>query len=328
MANSSKIKTRRLSIQNKIFFGGMIIGLLICILLGGIVYSVTSKQLLSMIKENAVSIANIAGKQIDGDLHDKLKTGDENSKDYQDIKENLKGYLDSTELQYIYTMKPLDNENVQFVVDVDDSETKSMIGDTYKKYDKIDEALSGETTIDDEPTTDELGTYYSAYAPIYNSSNKIVGIVGVDYPIGKVKDTMNQLLIMIIIVSVACLAILFLGSVIISRGVGKNLRIVNQKVMDVVHSDGDLTKTIDINSGDELEVIANNLNEFIEETRKIISKITESTTEIHSSSEVLKENMIETKNKISTVSSTMQQMSASMEETSESVQNMYKFNIT
>lgn len=121
------------------------------------------------------------------------------------------------------------------------------------------------------------------------------------------------------------LGLLILGVVVLSRSIGKNLRIVNQKVIDVVYSDGDLTKTIDIHSGDELEVIANNLNVFIEETRKIILKITKSTLKIHNSSEIINLNMKETTNKVSNVSSTMQEMSASMKETSESVKDMYKF---
>lgn len=325
MAYISKIKTRKSSIQNKLLFGGLFIGLIICILLGGSIYFVTSKALISTIKENAVSIVKVAGLQINGDIHDKLKMGDEDSQSYNNIEENLKVYLDSTDLKYIYTMKSLDDKNLQFVVDADDSEEKSMIGDSYEKYDKIEEALSGNAVIDDNPTTDEWGTFYSAFAPIYDSSNEIVGIVGIDYPINKVNERLNQLLLIIITISLISLVILFFGVVIISRGIGRNIRIVNQKVIDVVHSDGDLTKTIDINSGDELEVIANNLNEFIEETRKIILKITESTTDIHNSSDVINSNMIEATNKISTVSSTMQEMSASMEETSESVQNMYKF---
>ena len=325
MAYISKIKTRKSSIQNKLLFGGLFIGLIICILLGGSIYFVTSKALISTIKENAVSIVKVAGLQINGDIHDKLKMGDEDSQSYNNIEENLKVYLDSTDLKYIYTMKSLDDKNLQFVVDADDSEEKSMIGDSYEKYDKIEEALSGNAVIDDNPTTDEWGTFYSAFAPIYDSSNEIVGIVGIDYPINKVNERLNQLLLIIITISLISLVILFFGVVIISRGIGRNIRIVNQKVIDVVHSDGDLTKTIDINSGDELEVISNNLNEFIEETRKIILKITESTTDIHNSSDVINSNMIEATNKISTVSSTMQEMSASMEETSESVQNMYKF---
>jgi len=325
MRHHWKIKTRRLSIEKKILFGGLFVGLAICILLGSVVYSITSRELLSLIKENAVSVAKIAALKIDGDLHDTLVPGDEDSENYKTIMNDLKDYKDSTEIQYIYTMKPLDENNVQYVVDADESEDKVMIGDTYKNYDKIMEALNGQAVVDNEAMTDaEWGTYYSAYAPIYNSSKEIVGIVGVDYPIEKINTKLKQLLKMMILISSLCVGLIVIGAVFISRGIGKNLRIVNQKIIDVVHSDGDLTKTIDVHSGDELEVIANSLNEFMEQTRKIIIKIAEASTNIHSSSEVINESMLIATDNISNVASSMQEMSASMEETSESVQSMYQ----
>jgi methyl-accepting chemotaxis protein len=210
-------------------------------------------------------------------------------------------------------------------VDSDESEEKAIIGDSAKFYDKIAEAFSGKTVVDDKPMTDEWGTYYSAYAPIYNSANKIVAIVGVDYPIDKVNEQLAYLLELIIMISLICVVITVLGAVLISRSIGRNLRMVNQKIIDVVHSDGDLTKTIEIHSGDELETMANNLNEFFEQTRKIILKITEATTNIHASSDVIDTNMNEANDKISNVAATMQEMSASMEDTSGKVEKMYQF---
>lgn len=324
----NKIKTRRISIEYKLLLGALLIGFSVCIILGGTIYTVASQKLLESVRDNARSIAQIAGLKIDGDVHDSLKPGDEQTENYLAIRNNLEEYIKVAGIQYIYTMKPLDDNNVQFVVDADDSDNRALIGESYEAYDEIRIALAGTVCMDKEPISDEWGTYYTAYAPIYNSAKQVVGIVGIDYPIASYKNHIKQLLEICVIIGLVGVIITVLGAFFISRNLGKNLQVVNKKVIDVVHSDGDLTRKIDISSGDEMEVLASNINDFLDETRNIVLKIMEETNSIHISSNDINSEMIEVNDKISNVAATMQQMNAYMDETKESTQNMFKLSET
>lgn len=65
-------------------------------------------------------------------------------------------------------MKYLDEKNFQFVVDADPEEP-AEIGEAYESYEELTKALSGTACTDAEPTSDKWGTYFSAYAPVFNS---------------------------------------------------------------------------------------------------------------------------------------------------------------
>lgn len=61
--------------------------------------------------------------------------------------------------------------------------------------------------------------------------------------------------------------------VVVINATMKNLHVVNDKVYDLANTDGDLTKMLDVKSGDELELIANNINGLVSFIRGIITNI-------------------------------------------------------
>lgn len=58
-------------------------------------------------------------------------------------------------------------------------------------------------------------------------------------------------------------------------GIVGGLRKVNGKVYELVHNEGDLTQKLDVHSGDELELIAGNINQLLEYIRGIMVRIVE-----------------------------------------------------
>lgn len=309
-----RIKTRKLSMEKKIRISVLVSGIFICVLLSSMSIYISNRYMLNMIQEQIMSITLTASKHIDGDAHDSLKPGDEETEAYKTIDKELTIIKESSDIKYIYTMRPVKGKTFEFVVDQDDSEDKYAIGDTYEANDTMMAASQGKTTVEQEPSHDELGWQYSAYSPIYNSKGQVVGIVGVDYPLDKVQARRMHILFYNGILSLICIIITTLYAVFLSRKMGRNIRIVNQKINDVVYSDGDLTKKIEISSGDEFEVIAGNLNVFLEETRGIIVKIKENAARIRSSSELINKDILKTTDSITEVSSAMEEMSAAMED--------------
>ncbi|MBQ6844234.1 MAG: methyl-accepting chemotaxis protein, partial [Agathobacter sp.] len=83
-----------------------------------------------------------------------------------------------------------------------------------------------------------------------------------------------------------------------------------------VNNEGDLTQKLEIRSGDELELIASNVNAMLEYIRSIMISIAGNSTSLNGTSQSVANNISATQMSIADVSATMQQMSASMEETS------------
>ncbi|WP_054739998.1 hypothetical protein [Cellulosilyticum ruminicola] len=51
-------------------------------------------------------------------------------------------------------------------------------------------------------------------------------------------------------IGILCLILIIVINIALARHIGKNMFLVNQKLIDVIYSDGDLTKKIEVDSGD------------------------------------------------------------------------------
>ena len=107
-------------------------------------------------------------------------------------------------------------------------------------------------------------------------------------------------------------------TIIVSR-ITKGLMQVNAKIYDLVHNEGDLTQKLDVRSGDELELIAGNVNELLAYIRKIMIGISSGSMRLMSSSRKMVDHLSSADESITDVSATMQEMSAAMEETTSSL---------
>ena len=133
------------------------------------------------------------------------------------------------------------------------------------------------------------------------------------------------------IIAIVCgglLLALFILNIAVSR-IMKTLGIVNQKIYDLVHND--LTQRLEIKSGDELELMADNVNELLDYIRNIMLDIAENSNVLKTSAEAVTAELVGAGEGIVDVSATMEEMSAAMEETSaslnqvdESIINIYE----
>ncbi len=312
---AQKKKTRRLSIEKKVLWSVVLLGLISCCFMGITVYSMVSDDMLNSSRENTRCIAASAAKIIDGDLHDELKPGDEDSEVYQSYLASLRACKNETGVLYMYTLKPLNADYVQFVVDTDESDMQGQIGEEYEISDMMIEALAGKTVASEEPTDDEFGQYFSAFAPVYNKAGAVVAIVGVDLELSVVENSLATLRNVILLIAGISFIVSVLIGLILSKNIGKNLGIVNSKIDDVVHSDGDLTKMIRVTSGDELELMADSLNEFLAHLRAIVKEIVNAAATIYASQGNIGTQMADAVGGITTAAATMEEMTAGMEMT-------------
>ena len=296
----------------------MIICVLIVMNLIGWSFIIQARNtMLEQCKKTAKSSAKIAAKRIDGDLLEQIKKGDEGTDHYKEMLEQLQVFLAGDDIKYIYTMR-MDDNKLEFVVDAD-TKDGAAIGEEYEIYDEIADAFKGNVTVDREMTSDEWGDFYSAFAPVYNSSKQIVGIVGVDCSASAIRTQQNTFIRQFILIGFAGLIVAIVLSLIISRVLSRSVSTIAGKMSELAMKEGDLTQKIHVKSKDEVGDIAKSLNVFLENLREIVQNIGTSEHKLLENAEHVNDIVVSSANEVSQVNVVMNEMGDNVLEMSDLV---------
>jgi methyl-accepting chemotaxis protein len=239
----------------------------------------------SKIRGDVESSAQEAVKFIDVQkLEAVLKNKSMDSEEYKEIQRGLIDFKGSKEVKYAYTMMKQDGNDVQYLVDGTLQDTIKL-GKKYDAEKAILEAFDGKYSSDDKPTKDEEGTFISAYAPIKNSAGEIIAIVGIDKGVEIFEYMKIALIVLVIIVTMITLIISTLISMNFSRKILLNVRKITGSLDEMAM--GDLTVSIEVNSKDEIQTIAESIEEFNKRTKATISIVNTSSGRVMSDSETL-----------------------------------------
>lgn len=314
----NKPKNRKMSIYLKILLPSTLIIVLVCLVMGFNAYVQIKNTMISMAVDQADMAASTAVSVIDGDMLMNLEPGCESGDEYQELLHELSNIQETCGIKYLFTLY---EENGKALYGVDtDKEKKAAVGDLCETpYEELAGAFQGNDVISDHITSNEYGDLITVYKPVYNSAGKQVGILGSDYDASGVIARLYEVIGRVILISVICLIVALLILSIIVKAIMKGLNVVDRKIYDLVHSEGDLTKKLDIHSGDELELIANNVNSLLEHIREIMLNISHNSSQLTDSSKNVVSNLSGAEVSISDVSATMEEMSAAMEETNASL---------
>lgn len=304
------MKTRKMSISMQLFLFILGASLVVALIVGGVSYSTMGRFLRQKTMGNVMEIAVIAAENVDGNTFSKAMEGDEEA--LAEVKDSLSFFLTGDSVTYVYTLMPKDENNFQFVVDTDPDDPGEYAED-YEAQDAMFEAMKGEASVTQEAFTDEWGTFYSGYAPIMQDG-KALGIVAVDYEASSIQNSLN-LLIRNILLSVA-IGIFFavIAALFVAVRMRNNFIKVNDKILEVASDDGDLTKVLDIASGDELEVIGDSLNQLLKKTANTVRQIKGGTDSIKYKMESINTNVSGSASQITNINDMIQAMVASSEE--------------
>lgn len=321
---SKKINVRRLSIRFKILIPSIIINILVCSAIGFVLYQNTKDEMISMAMEETFVLTKIISEQIEGDLLEDMEPGDEETERYIKVADTLRMFNSSGTLKYLSTLYLGEDDKVYYGVDYDNNpDTYCPIGLEYEADNSIVKKVleTGEPYVENEIYMDEkYGAMISAYSPIYNSDNEVVAVLEGDYNAQIILDKMASKVIRNVIVSTLSGIVIFSVILIILIGrINKSIRKVNETVCELVSNEGDLTKKLDVKTGDELEVIANHVNELLEYFHKMMIVIADNSIKLKSSSGKVLENIRIVNDSVTDVSAMSEEISASMEETSASV---------
>lgn len=313
-----KKKTRKLSIRFKLLLvtGAIMVG--ITLLLGISFYLQIEEDLVSMGIEQAEVAARVARKQVDGDLLVSLKPGDEETEAYLINQQILREMKKECEVAFLYTLST-DGEKVYYGVDSDEQDCQAIGAEFESSYDELKEVFDGGEYVQGYLDYTEDGILITAYLPIMDSSGNIVAVLGSDYDASRVAQRLDSTKLKVIQIGgiVIVLALIILNLIIC--GITRSLKIINEKIYELVHSEGDLTQTLKIKSGDEMELVADNVNELLGYIHNIMKNISAGSMQLMESAQAVAGDLGNANDDISDVSATMEEMSAAMQETAASL---------
>lgn len=312
-------KVRKISINRKILLTSGVLLLLFTLILGMDFYNTMKKNMVGMGVDQAKTVVHAVAKSLDVDSMEGLKPGDETSKEYKTALEFMRKAKEEYNMAYLYTLTT-DGSKVYFGIDTDESDGQSMIGDEFtEEYDKMEKVFEGDIFVQEYIDHTEYGELITAYYPLKNSDGEVVMVLGCDYNASGVTKQLHIMRNHLLAIAAAGLAVMMILLSLIIRSIMRGLRKVNNKISEIVNDEGDLTHRLNVKTGDEVEEIAENINELLEYIRKIMANISGDSEKLSKSSGVVMENIMGAEENISDVSATMQQMSAAMEETSASL---------
>lgn len=315
--NKGKIRTRGLTIRAKILIPSIIIVVLVCGLMGYNSYTRFEKSMVRMGVEEADMAATIVADSLDANLVSEVTVGSEDTQVYQNLQGDLRKKQKACGIAFLYTLYT-DGKKVYYGVDSDEDAAK--VGDEFAdSYAELEPVFGGKEYIQDYIDHTEDGDLITVYKPIEDNAGKVVAVLGCDYDASSISAELQRAVVQTLQIGGICLLLAILILTIIVSRITKGLMQVNAKIYDLVHNEGDLTQKLDVRSGDELELIAGNVNELLAYIRKIMIGISSGSMRLMSTSRKMVDHVSSADESITDVSATMQEMSAAMEETTSSL---------
>lgn len=176
------ISDKKIRINKRNYILGLTLLLLTNIITSYIIVFIAHEKLHKQIENRMFDIANTAADGVVGDfLADYQGTEEEkNTQGYQYSMFVLETIHENIDLSYIYCVRHVEGDRFVFILDPD-KEAPAGYGQEIVTTDALRTAQSGTPAVDKKPHTDEWGSFYSAYSPVFDSNGNVVSVIGVDF---------------------------------------------------------------------------------------------------------------------------------------------------
>lgn len=280
------MKVRKVSLTTRVLIINILVLLIANATLGAVSISQTKKSMKQAIQQRMLDAANSAAAAVDGDILETVQKDDADTEGYQAIYHTLDNFRNSIDVEYIYGLRQSDDDTFTFTVDPDPDDPAEF-GAEAETTAAMRKAGKGKAAVDDEPYEDEWGRFYSAYSPVFNSSGDVAGIIAADFSAEWFEKEISRHVITTAIIAACTMAVSIVIILILIGNMKKGFNTLNHKLCDLADGSGDLSKEINITSGDEFEVIADSMNTFIGQIREIVLGVKNSVESSTSSSNEL-----------------------------------------
>ena len=306
------------SIKTKLLVPFVALVFIICV-----IFSLSSLNSLKTTVTNlGISQSKLAAKTAADSLNPadvkKVSVTHKNNSSYRKIRADLLRITTGSDIKYAYTII---KNNGQYVFQVDgDKNDPAALGSAFTSdKELVTKAFSGQVTSNSRIQKTEDGYLITVYRPIMDKNGKVVAVIGVDFGADEAMAMLKQKALFLVAISLICLAA---STIFLNFGLSvlqKFIRNIDQSIYDLAHTDGDLTKRLDIKSHDEFETMANHINDLLDNLQQVMTKINGGSTAVTTASKEMATNITSVQENVADVSASMEEMSASMEETTASM---------
>lgn len=315
-----KKKVRKQTILAKIMIAACLCIAAATVAIGMLGYLSMQDKVLEMAADKSQTIGIMTVREIDADVVATIKVGDEDTPAYREIRSRLSTIMRETGVAYMYTLYT-DGTKVYYGIDGDQSEEACAIGEEFvEDYEFLKPAFEQNKAIA-VPEFDKADgeCLITSYVPIMDSCGMTVAVLGVDYDATELYNDLTGLQVYMVGLMAAGIVISTLVLFLVISRVTKSINMVNNKLEELVSSEGDLTQQLDVHTGDEMEVMGNAINRLLTYIREIMLLVSKNSEALQDSSYKMLKDMTAAKEGIVDVSATMQEMNAATEETAASV---------
>lgn len=314
-----KTKTRRLSIRAKILLVTNVLVIAAICFMGYVFYMRMSESMIDMGVEQARIAARLTASQLDGDGLNQIKPGEEDTEKYKNVVEQLDSLKQDSGMAFLYTLST-DGTKAYYGVDSDTPDLRAKIGEPFEvPYEELKQVFEGTESVQHYIDDTDQGPLITAYAPVRNSQGNVCAALGSDFDASEVVKIMQQTKMKILQIGGLAIFIVLVGINLLVNSITKSIRSVNRKIYDLAHNEGDLTQTLHVRTGDEMELMADNLNVLLEYIRVIMTNIFKDSDSLDGSTNKVVRHLTRAGSHLLDISATMEEMSAGMEETTASM---------
>lgn len=170
---------RKMSLTAKIVLIVSAVFVIAGTVLGVIFVGHTRSNLRKMSHEHMLDISNTAAASLNGDDLAALTAGSEDSEAYRAAFSTLSVFRDNASLKNIYCIR---DTGAGFIYIVDtNKEEPAAFGASISANPSLQRAAEGTSSANEKATKRRGEKYYSAYSPVFDSSNQVAAIVAVDF---------------------------------------------------------------------------------------------------------------------------------------------------
>ncbi len=319
----SGMKVGLRSIKIKVIFIVSMLILIVSVSQGTITYYSQKSGYVRQGVQDAEKMSKIVADNVNSELVSEcIKEGKKSIK-LNNLALSLNYLASKYKVKYVYILAS-DGKKVTYVAENSDTKKKTSFGETYEEdYEYLKQVYEKKKAFSENYIdSNKYGDLITAYAPVTDNARNVVAVVGVDYNASTLVQQLNKSRMAIILLTVIFVAVACVALSVIMNTIMKNLKRVGEKIEELAKSDGDLSKSLDINSKDEIGKITGNVNQMIGNFRGIIRETLDDSKVLAGASDRMVEKLKIAGENVTDVSATMEEMSASMEETTASIHHI------
>ncbi len=312
---SSKDKPRKMGLRVKIILPATLVLLVACAIISVRNYYNLKSNLIDMGADQAMMAVTASAEVVDTATLKAAMANGPDSAEYAQLRDAMAERRDGYGIKFLYTLYVDDNNVVRYGVDSTTGDLSSEMYSEYEtQYEDIKHVFAGEASaLNEILDVGELGYLISALMPLEDERGNIYALLACDYDADPLVEQINNARNTGIALSLAAFLVGVILLYVIIYTIVRTTVKVNDKVYDLVHNEGDLTQKLDIKSGDELELISNNVNEFLDYMRDIIYDITVESDKLEDTSKHIADELTDANDNVSNISAVCEELSASTE---------------